>query len=97
MTTLLHAAQLLADSTATPTPDPVPDIKPIKPPFVTQLFHRGVVLWWIAVVVGVLALGAAAIDRMTGARRIPSGAQGWVIAGGVGLLGFGVLFLVLSY
>lgn len=99
MTSLLDTAHFLADSTTstTPSPEPFPNIEPVKPPFITDLFHKGVVLWWILLVAGVLALIGAAIDRITGAHILRGKAHAFTVAGGIAALGFGVLFLVLSY
>ena len=72
-------------------------VRPQKPPFVTDLFHPGVPLWWAFIAVGVLlvptliAVRAAGVDDTHDSRL----RAGYVAA--PALIAAGALFLYFAY
>lgn len=73
------------------------EVRPQKPPFVTDLFHAGVPLWWALIVVGVLLVPALVTVRAAGIVdsddfRLRTG---YIAA--PAMIAFGALLLFMSY
>jgi len=98
MSYTLHAAHLLAELSAKQS-SPDLNIKPTEPPFVQQLLHHGIVVWWVLIVAGVAGLATAVYAAASDAPILPSDANvrtGIGIAS-VGLIVFGALLVFGSY
>lgn len=67
----------------------IPDVDPIKPPFIAELFHRGIGLWWGMVIVGAVVGAISAYLYFSGVMKVDGrlpGASAIVIAiGAVGI------------
>lgn len=71
----------------------IPDVKPVKPQFLTDLFHKWIGFWWVLVVAGVIVLAVSAYLYLSGRMKVdpkvPT-AAGLVVA-------FAVFCIYMSY
>ena len=98
MTSSLTATHLLAESTTTIASTSTDlNVKPVEPPFVQELFHHGIVVWWIFIVAGVIAVIAAGAAAVTDSPNVPANVR---LGGGLvaaAFIALGSFFVSLSY
>lgn len=71
----------------------IPDVKPVKPPFFGDLFHKGIGIWWVMVVAGAIVLAVSAYLYFSGRMKVNAS----VPTVSALVVAFGVFFIYMSY
>lgn len=71
----------------------IPDVDPIKPSFVAELFHRWIGLWWGLVIVGAIVAALSAYVYFSGVMKV----DGRIPGASVIVIAIGAVGIYLSY